>query len=230
MVQHSNKQALITGTSSGIGAAIATKLLNEGWQVIGLSRKPGNIQHINFTHKMIDVTDISALDDLLAEITQVDAVIHAAGIMKSAPLGQLCQQDSEKLWKLHIQVAEVLADRLMTKLPSGGRIILLGSRTSSGVAGRSQYVATKSAMIGMARSWAAELAPKGITVNIVAPGATETPMLMKPGRESSPPKCPPIGRFIQPQEVADLVHYLLSPSAAAITGQQLVICGGASLA
>jgi NAD(P)-dependent dehydrogenase (short-subunit alcohol dehydrogenase family) len=112
---------------------------------------------------------------------------------------------------------------------SGGRIVLLGSRTSRGAAGRSQYVATKSAMVGMVRSWAAELAPRGITANIVAPGATETPMLSQPGRESSPPKLPPIGRFIQPQEVAGLVAYLLSPAAAAITGQELVICGGASL-
>jgi NAD(P)-dependent dehydrogenase (short-subunit alcohol dehydrogenase family) len=156
-------------------------------------------------------------------------VIHAAGVMKAATLGTLSYTDSEQLWKLHIQVAEVLANRLVNKLPQGGRIILLGSRTSSGAAGRSQYVATKSAMIGMVRSWAAELAPRGITVNIVAPGATETPMLNQPGRQSSPPKLPPIGRFIQPQEVADLVAYLLSPAAAAITGQQLVICGGASL-
>lgn len=64
-------------------------------------------------------------------------------------------------------------------------------------------------MIGMVRSWAAELAPRGITVNIVAPGATEAPMLNQPGRQSSPPKLPPIGRFIQPQEVADLVCYML---------------------
>ena len=223
------KHALITGTSSGIGAAITQKLLDDGWKVTGLSRKPGGLQHPNFTHRAIDVTDTPALTAFLNEITQIDAIIHAAGIMKAAPLGQLNPDDSHNLWKLHIQVAEVLANQLMVKLPSGGRIILLGSRTSSGSAGRSQYVATKSAMIGMVRSWAAELAPSGITVNIVAPGATETPMLIKPGRESSPPKCPPIGRFIQPQEVADLVHYLLSPSAAAITGQQLVICGGASL-
>ncbi|POD93388.1 SDR family NAD(P)-dependent oxidoreductase [Pectobacterium odoriferum] len=219
------KHALITGSSSGIGAAITQKLLAEGWRVTGLSRKPGNYSHPNFTHRAVDIMDTPALTAMLDEITQVDAVIHAAGIMKAAPLGQLSLEDGETLWRLHINAAQVLVD----KLPLGGRIVLLGSRTSSGSAGRSQYVTTKSAMIGMARSWAAELAPRGITVNIVAPGATETPMLTMPGRQSSPPKLPPIGRFIQPQEVADLVGYLLSPSAAAITGQQLVMCGGASL-
>lgn len=223
------KQAVITGSSSGIGAAITTTLLAAGWKVIGLSRQPGAHQHLNFRHCPLDITDTPALCALLDSLPAVDAVIHAAGVMKAATLGTLSYADSEQLWKLHIQVAEVLADRLVNKLPQGGRIVLLGSRTSSGAAGRSQYVATKSAMIGMVRSWAAELAPRGITVNIVAPGATETPMLNQPGRQSSPPKLPPIGRFIQPQEVADQVAYLLSPSAAAITGQQLVICGGASL-
>ena len=79
------------------------------------------------------------------------------------------------------------------------------------------------------RSWAAEVAHRGITVNVVAPGATETPMLHDPARGSVAPRLPPIGRFVQPQEVAALVAFLLGEEAAAITGQQVVICGGASL-
>ena len=118
----------------------------------------------------------------------------------------------------------------------GPGIIAAGVGLASGEFILFPYIASQvglvfvwAAMVGLARSWAAELAPRGITVNVVAPGATETPMLMQPGRASSPPKLPPMGRYIQPQEVADLVGYLLSPSAAAITGQELVICGGASL-
>ena len=81
----------------------------------------------------------------------------------------------------------------------------------------------------MVRSWAMELAPRGITANVVAPGATETPMLTQPGREASNPVMPPIGRLIKPQEVAALVGFLLQPEAGAITGQEMVMCGGASL-
>lgn len=102
----------------------------------GLSRQPGALTHPQFTHQPLDVTDLDALRGYLAHITQVDAVIHAAGMMKAAPLGQLNGADSETLWRLHVQVAEVLADRLLDKLPRGGGIILLGSRTSSGAAGR----------------------------------------------------------------------------------------------
>ncbi|MCX2945351.1 SDR family NAD(P)-dependent oxidoreductase [Rahnella perminowiae] len=224
-----SKHALVTGCSSGIGETVCLILLAQGWKVTGLARREVSFSHPHFTGILLDITGTTQLTAFLETLPQVDAVVHAAGMMQAAPLGQLDLQASEALWKLHIGVAEVLADRLVDKMPDGGRIVLLGSRTSSGAAGRSQYVATKSAMTGMARSWAAELAPRGITVNIVAPGATQTPMLDNPQRQSSPPKLPPIGRFIQPQEVADLVCYLLSPSAAAITGQQLIICGGASL-
>ncbi|MCR8722428.1 SDR family oxidoreductase, partial [Pseudomonas syringae] len=77
--------------------------------------------------------------------------------------------------------------------------------------------------------WAIELAPRGITVNLIAPGATETPMLLDPARSGTPPRTPPIGRFVQPQEIAGLAAFLLGPDAGAITGQSLVVCGGASL-
>jgi len=223
------RHALITGTSSGIGAAIAERLLAQGWRVTGLARTPQPNSHPAFTGVALDSCDTPALIGFLDGLGPVDAVIHAAGQMRAAPLGELDYDASRRLWALHIGVAEILADRLAARLPRGGRIILLGSRTSTGAAGRSQYVATKSALIGMARSWAAELAPRGITVNIVAPGATDTPMLNRPERKGSPPTLPPIGRYIRPDEVADLVIYLLSASADAITGQQLVICGGASL-
>lgn len=223
------RHALITGSSSGIGAAITERLLAEGWRVTGLARTPQENPHPAFRGVVLDITETPALITFLDQLANVDAIIHAAGQMRAAPLGKLDYDVSRRLWALHIGVAEILADRLAARLPRGGRIVLLGSRTSAGAAGRSQYVATKSAMTGMARSWAAELAPRGITVNIVAPGATDTPMLSRPERKGSPPMLPPIGRYIRPGEVADLVNYLLSPSADAITGQRLVMCGGASL-
>jgi len=114
-------------------------------------------------------------------------------------------------------------------MAEGGRIIFIGSRTAAGASGRGQYAATKAALVALARSWAIELAPRRITVNVVAPAATDTPMLHDPARAAAAPRMPPIGRYIQPSEVAAMVAFLLGPEAGAITGQNLVICGGSSL-
>lgn len=220
------KQALVTGASSGIGAAIVGQLLAEGWQVLGLSRSAPPFAHEGFRHLAVDLSDRQELVDALSSVPTPQAIIHAAGMMPAAPLGELDALRGETLWRLHVDAAQTLANRFAPVMSRGGRIILLGSRTSRGAAGRSQYTATKAAL---ARSWAAELAAAGITVNVVAPGATDTPMLRQPGRESSPPKTPPLGRLIKPQEVVSLVSWLLSEGAAAMTGQELVMCGGASL-
>lgn len=223
------KQALVTGASSGIGAAIVGQLLADGWQVLGLSRSAPPFTHEGFRHLAVDVSNRRALVDALSSLAPPQAIIHAAGVMAAAPLGELDVQRGETLWRLHVDAAQTLANRFAPVMGRGGRIILLGSRTSRGAAGRSQYTATKAALVALARSWAAELAAAGITVNVVAPGATDTPMLRQPGRESSPPKTPPLGRLIKPQEVVSLVSWLLSEGAAAMTGQELVMCGGASL-
>jgi 3-oxoacyl-[acyl-carrier protein] reductase len=223
------RHAVVTGASSGIGQAIASRLIADGWQVTGLCRSRPSTTHGSLRIVPVDVTDFAALGRVCDELGSPTALVHAAGFMRTAPLGQLSHEDGTAMWRLHVEAAAFLADRLVPGMSAGGRIVLLGSRTANGAASRSQYAATKSALVGLARSWAAELAPRGITVNVVAPGATDTPFLRDPGRAATPPKLPPIGRFITPEEVAALTAFLLSEAASAITGQQIVMCGGASL-
>jgi 3-oxoacyl-[acyl-carrier protein] reductase len=222
--------AVVTGVSSGIGAAIAARLLREGWRVTGLSRTdPGGLHAPGFSHCAVDLLDPTQLPSAL-EGLRPTALVHAAGLMRAGSLGTLDAEAGRTLWRLHVEAAALLADALAPAMPDGdGRIVLIGSRTASGAAGRSQYAASKAALVGMARSWALELAPRGITVNVVAPAATETPMLHDPARSASPPRLPPIGRYIRPEEVAATTAFLLGPEAGAITGQQIVICGGSSL-
>lgn len=222
------RHAVVTGTSSGIGAAIAARLLGGGWCVTGLSRTAPAGLGPAYTHIAVDLLDDAALRAAVAGL-RADALVHAAGLMRGAMLGALDAAAGETLWRLHVAAAASLADALVPAMPQGGRVVLIGSRTAAGAAGRSQYAATKAALVGMARSWAIELAPRNITVNVVAPAATDTPMLKDPARAGHVPKLPPIGRYVRPEEVAATAAFLLGPDAGAITGQQIVICGGSSL-
>lgn len=227
--QSTMRHAVVTGVASGIGHAIAMRLLADGWQVTGLDRTAIAYSHPAFNAFAIDLTNYEKLKILLNGFENVRAVVHAAGFMRTAALGDLQPEHALAMWQIHVGAAEVLANALLPRMTSGGRMVVIGSRTAMGAAGRSQYAATKSALIGMVRSWAAELAPRGITVNIVAPGATATPMLNDPQRAGTAPKLPPIGRFIEPSEIAALTSFLLGPEAGAITGQQMIMCGGGSL-
>lgn len=236
--------ALVTGSSSGIGLAVAQHLLSAGWQVQGWDRQAASISHPNFTPVVVDLMDDVALTRVLnalpAQATSkalaitapaITAMVHAAGQMHTGTLEHLDARDGAAMWHLHVGVATRLAQALSPAMQAAGtgRIVLLGSRVAQGMPGRSQYAAAKAALIALARSWAAELASCGVTVNVVSPAATQTAFLADPTRASSAPKLPPIGRYIEPAEVASLVGYLLSPAAGAITGQNLLICGGASL-
>jgi 3-oxoacyl-[acyl-carrier protein] reductase len=223
------RSAIATGTSSGIGKAIAERLLREGWRVTGFDRAQPAIEHRLFQPETVDLSDLEALRQRLHDLPTPDAVVHAAGHMRVAALGSINVADGLGMWAIHIGVATVFADVFAPRMQEGGRIVLIGSRASSGVAERSQYAAVKAALVGLARSWAIELAPRAITVNVVAPAATDTPFLRDPQRVGSAPNKPPIGRFVKPEEVAALTAFLLSPEAGAITGQQIVCCGGSSL-
>ncbi len=223
--------ALVTGSSSGIGLAIARHLLEQGWRVSGWDLAAPALAQANFTPVSVDLMDENAIAQALQLQSPVTALVHAAGWMRTAPLGALDLQAGEAMWRLHVQSAARLAQALVPAMASrgSGRVVLIGSRVAQGMAGRSQYAAVKAALIAMARSWAAEVAASGVTVNVVSPAATQTAMLSDPARAGSLPQLPPIGRYIEPAEVAALVSFLLSSQAAAITGQDLQICGGASL-
>ena len=220
--------ALVTGASSGIGAAVADRLLDDGWAVTAVSRTPP-ARRRGLDWVAADLTDVAGAPSRLAGVGPLDAVVHAAGVQRSAPLGALSAEDGDLMWRLHVAAATAVVDAVVDRVRDGGRVVLMGSRTATGVAGKSQYAATKAALAGLSRSWAMELAPRRVTVNVVAPGPTDTPMLADPGRATTPPRVPPLGRFVRPAEVAALTAFLLGPEGGMVTGQQLVVCAGASL-
>jgi NAD(P)-dependent dehydrogenase (short-subunit alcohol dehydrogenase family) len=222
------RHAIVTGCSSGIGRAIAERLLAEGWTVTGLSRSETSLGP-GFRWLHADLSDPASVAETAAGIDPADALVHAAGYQRTALLGELDPEALAGMFAVHVGAASALANEVVPRMPDGGRVLLIGSRTSTGAAGKSQYAATKAALMGMGRTWAQELAPRGITVNVLSPGPTDTPMLADPGRAATPPKLPALGQLVDPEDVAALAGFLLGPHGKSITGQNYVICGGASL-
>lgn len=225
------RHAVVTGASAGIGRAIAASLLDAGWRVTGLDLAAPSIDHADFEPVPVNLSEAGELERVASRLRDASALVHAAGVLRVGRLDQLDADDGALMWRIHVDAATRLCQALVPAMAArgDGRVVFIGSRVAQGMPGRGLYAGTKAALVALARSWAAEVAPQGVTLNVVSPAATATGMLADPARAASAPRLPPIGRLIEPAEIAALVNFLLSPAAAAITGQDIAICGGASL-
>jgi NAD(P)-dependent dehydrogenase (short-subunit alcohol dehydrogenase family) len=226
------RTAVVTGVSSGIGRAIARRLLDDGWSVVGLSRSrpdPGDLPGLDWRSVDLAAPGGAGIATSVADLGEVAAFVHAAGFQESGPLTDLDPDASERMHAVHVGAAVRLAAALQDRIVDGGRILLIGSRTADGAWGKSQYAATKAALRALGRSWALELSDRAVTVNVLEPGPTETAMTTDPRRAATPPRTPPLGRLVRAEEVAAYASFLLEDTGAMVTGQHVVICAGASL-
>lgn len=233
--------AIVSGGNTGIGAAIARGLLAEGYDVISLSRRKPDWSHPKLSSREVDLLDATATRQAAAEIAAkvaITHVVHNAGAIRAKPLEEVVDEDVGALAQLHFGAAIALAQAALPGMKQArfGRIVLLSSRAALGAATRTVYSATKAGMIGMARTWALELAPDGITVNVVAPGPIEdTEMfgqVVPAGSERAAAlaKAIPVRRLGRGDDVARAVMFFADPASSFITGQVLYVCGGASVA
>jgi len=232
--------AVVTGGATGIGAEICRRMLGSGYEVISLDRRKIDWQHDRLTAFELDLLDGKATAEVAAEIASrfaVTHVVHNAGAIRPALLPDVQEEDLQALTQLHLGAALALVQAVLPRMQSSGfgRIVLLSSRGALGLQTRSAYSATKAGMIGMGRTWALELAPHGITVNIVAPGpirATEMFHAVIPAgseREAALAQAIPVRRIGTPADVANAVMFFAARESGFVTGQVLYVCGGASV-
>jgi NAD(P)-dependent dehydrogenase (short-subunit alcohol dehydrogenase family) len=230
--------AVVTGGSTGIGAAICTHMLDAGYHVVSMSRRePADprCEHVE-TDLLDPVATAQAAQDISARHA-VTHIVHNAGAIRANLVTDVTVGDLVALTHLHLSSALILTQAALPSMRAAGfgRIVLISSRAALGLTTRTAYSATKAGMIGMARTWALELAPDGITVNVVAPGPIrETEMFhdVVPAdspREEALAAAIPVKRLGAPDDVAQAVMFFASPASSFITGQTLFVCGGASI-
>jgi 3-oxoacyl-[acyl-carrier protein] reductase len=231
--------AVVTGSSSGIGLDVATRMLDRGWRVIGLSIDKTELSHHRFEGIIVDLLDekwtAAAAQDIAARHA-VTHLVHNAGLIWPNLLEDVKPEHIDGLTRLHLTSPMILTQALVPAMRRRhfGRIVFVSSRAAMGVPTRTAYSATKAAIHGMARTWALELGPDGITVNVVAPGPvlTDNFWSIVPKDSERQQKIAdqlPVRRIGTVEDVSRAVLFFAEPEASYLTGQVLFVCGGASL-
>jgi 3-oxoacyl-[acyl-carrier protein] reductase len=234
--------ALVTGASRGIGAAIARRLAEDGWAVVGTATSTRGAKAISAAladaggrGAVLDVTDSASVQAALESIQgregTIEVLVNNAGITRDNLLMRMKDEEWDSIIETNLSAAARLTQRVLRGMMKArrGRIILIGSVVgSTGNPGQTNYAAAKAGLAGFARALAREVGSRNITVNTVAPGFIDTDMT-KELPEATRAKLLegiPLGRLGQPEEVAAAVSFLASPASGYITGETLHVNGG----
>lgn len=231
--------AVITGGNRGIGAEIARQMLDAGYSVISVSRHAPDFTHERLSSVEADLLDEKAVSAAASEIASNHDVTHLiqnAGMIWPNLVEDAKPSDITGLAQLHLGSALTLLQAFLPGMKERqfGRLIFNGSRAALGVKTRTAYSASKAGMMGMARTWALELAPHQITVNVVAPGPILTDQfwdLIPKDSEQQHELASriPVGRLGTVEDIANAFMFFADPKAGFVTGQTLFVCGGASV-
>lgn len=242
MSQLDGKIALVTGASRGIGKAIATQLAQQGATVIGTATSESGAQTISdylseFGGKgfALNVTDKESVDTTLKAINEafgsIDILVNNAGITRDNLLMRMKDDEWQDIIDTNLTSIFTMSKAVLRGMMKKrcGRIVNIGSVVgSAGNAGQANYAAAKAGVIGFSKSMAREVASRGITINVVAPGFIDTDMTkaLTDDQKEAIFKDIPANRLGAPDEIAATVAFLVSDGAAYITGETIHVNGG----
>ena len=227
------KKVLVSGGTKGIGGAIVTKLLDEGYSVIATTRdktKANILEHKNLTVENLDLSSKDSVSEFQEKVESFkpSILINNAGVTKDNLFLRMSENDWTKVIETNLNGTYRLTKIFLKDMIKNkwGRIINIGSVSGlMGNPGQTNYASSKAALEGFTRSLAKEIGSRNITVNLVSPGFINTDMTSGLTIEKLESQIP-LGRMGNPSDVASLVAFLASEGAGYITGQTLVVDGG----
>jgi NAD(P)-dependent dehydrogenase (short-subunit alcohol dehydrogenase family) len=235
--------AAITGSASGIGLAAAHRLLAQGWTIYGLDRAKQALKHERFIPVACDVADAASVTSAFAGVpTPLNALICCAGVLRTGFMADMSIEDFDLVLNINTRGTFLCAQKALPLLRAAAtaenpaRVILLSSLAAlrpKVVSGA--YAASKAAVSQLTRVMAAEWAPSGVLVNALAPGTVDTPMVRAvadpaTGKGYRPSGVSPVGRIAQPDDVVDVMMFLLSDGARYLAGTTIPVDGGTGAA
>jgi 3-oxoacyl-[acyl-carrier protein] reductase len=241
----SGKRALVTGGSRGIGAAIAKRLAADGADVV--ITYAGNREAADDTVGAIEAEGVkglalqadaadgaavaAAVNRTAEALGGIDILVHNAGVFGGTAIEQEGFEEFRRVFAVNVDGVVAGTIAAVPHLADGGRMVIVGSVSGdvSMIPGMATYAASKSAVQGLARGWARDLAPRGILVNVIQPGPIDTDMNPSDG-DMAKIMLPniPLGRYGRAEEVAALASFLASDESSFITGTTIDIDGGAT--
>jgi len=244
MMRLDGKVALITGASRGIGRAIAQRLGREGAAVV--VNYSGNLEAARETVAAVEaaggravpvqadvarVAEVERLfDETIRHLGRLDILVNNAGVMFNKPLAEVTEEEFDRIFAVNVKGTFFTCQQAARRMAEGGRMINLSSSTTALMLPTyAAYVATKGAVEQLSHVLAKELGPRGITVNVVSPGPTDTELFGQGKTEQDKQQfaqMAALGRLGRPEDIADVVALLVSDEARWITGQNIRANGG----
>lgn len=238
MSRLANKISLVIGGVGGIGGAISERFANEGAQVYATSRKGAETATEPTDAGRIDVIRADAsdtadlrrvFDQIRSEKSRIDVLVVNAGLSEYATLQDVSEEHFDRTFGLNVRALVFAAQGAIELMRPGATIVLIGSIAGDiGTKGYGVYGATKAAVRSFTRTWANELAPKGIRVNVISPGPIDTAMMAAASQEirDALSGMIPLGRMGRPDEVAAAAVFLASDESSFTTGAEIAVDGG----